>query len=407
MKAHFQVTYFLWTARKNKDGTSPVYIRSQQNTNERMIYNTGLKLREDQWNFGTAKKPRNEPKNKPAKLIDLERKLQDTYSDLLSQGEKPNLDQLIEHLDDVKKPTNKSIVAWCDDYERGKYSEGRKKAVRTIKSNVEGFNKGLTFDQLTKPRIKAFFEHLSEKGVANNSQYKRLRALVNVANHADIECPHLSNYKLPYETKNALKARLTWSEVKAVIDEPATTTLEQVAKDTFLLACFTGLRISDLQNLHSGELHEYYYERIQIKTGQPVYVTVHKYNADLLRKYIDTGISYSRQKLSKALKEVLKRSGLDKKSITKVQAVGYERKETAKEKWEEIAFHSGRRFYARLLNDLSLGGEIARDELGHGFKTITDLYAGSPDHTYRVARVRKAMESMEETLKELALMKVA
>ena len=90
-----------------------------------------------------------------------------------------------------------------------------------------------------------------------------------------------------------------------------------------------------------------------------------------------------------------------------MQAVGYAFINVTKPKYEEIAFHSGRRFYARLLNDIGCGGEIVRDELGHSFKSVTELYAGSQEHNYRVARVRKAIESIEETYEELALMKVA
>lgn len=402
MKAEFQVTYFLWKARADKNGLAPVYIRSKQNSEKQISYNTGVKIHPQQWN-----KKKNEPKNKPAPLIELEGKLKATYKDLTSQGHEPDLTLLLKHLNDTRKPTDKGIVAWCDDYEKGQYSPGQKKAVRTLKSNIEDFNKGLTFDRLTKPRLKAFFEHLTERQVANNSQYKRLRALVNVANHANIDLPHLNSYQLPYETKNALKTRLTWAEVKAIMKTEIKNDLEQVATDVFLLACFSGLRISDILSLNRGELSDYHYERVQTKTKMPVLVTIHKFNKDLFEKYIQTGVPYTRQRLSDALKDVLERSGLTK-DVVKVQAVGYSHKETVKAKYEEISFHSGRRFYSRLLNDLGLGGEIARDELGHGFKNITDLYAGSPEHTYRVARVRKAMESLEETLEQLAgLMKVA
>ena len=207
----------------------------------------------------------------------------------------------------------KNIAAWCDDYEKGQYSEGQKKAVRTLKTNVEGFHKGLTFDRLTKPKLKAFFEYLTKQGVANNSQYKRLRALVNVTNHANIDLPHLTNYKLPYETKNALKTRLTWAEVKAIMQTETNTELEAVSKDVFLLACFSGLRISDLLTLNRGELHDYHYQRIQTKTKREVLVTVHKHNLDLFKKFIDNGVPYSRQKLSDSLKYVLDRSGLTKR----------------------------------------------------------------------------------------------
>jgi len=67
-----------------------------------------------------------------------------------------------------------------------------------------------------------------------------------------------------------------------------------------------------------------------------------------------------------------------------------------------------RRFYARLLNDLGLGNEIARDELGHSYKSVTEVYAGSQDHALRIKRVQIAMDSLEKSMKKLgALMKVA
>lgn len=400
MKAEFQVTYFLWKARADKNGLAPVLIRSKQNSDKQIPYNTGVRLHPQQWNV-----KKKEPKNKPAVLIELERKLKETYQDLVAQGYRPNLDDLLDHIDDRRKPNHKGIIAWCDDFLEAKYSDGQKKAVKTLKTNITGFNKKLTFDQLTKARLKLFFEWLTDQGVANNSQSKRLTALRNVANHANFHIKDLETFELPYSTKNALKVRLTWPEVKAVMNTPVETPKEQVAKDVFLLACFSGLRISDIMTLERGELHDYHYERIQTKGKKPVLVTLHTYNTDLFKKYIG-GVPYTRQKLSKELDSVLERSGLTKE-VTIIKQVGHEYKETTKKKFEEIGFHSGRRFYARLLTDLGLGGEIKRDELGHDFANVTDLYAGSPDHMYRVARVRKAMETLEETLEQLSLMKVA
>lgn len=402
MKAEFQITYFLWTSRADKEGLAPVYIRSKQNAAKQIPYNTGVRMHPLQWN-----KKKNEPKNKPVALVDLERNLKETYKDLVKQGFEPDLNLILEHLNDSRKPTSSSIVDWCEDYIKSTmYSEGQRKGVRTLKTNLEGFNKHLSFDKLTKPVIKSFFEHLTKNNVANNSQSKRLTSMQAVANHADIHLPHLENYKLPYETNNALKVRLNWEEVKAVMNTETVSPMEAAAKDVFLLACFSGLRISDILTLQRGELHEFYYERVQTKTKKPVLPTVHKYNEKYFKKIMNEGVSYLRQNLSDALKKVLERSGMTKEVIV-VKQVGNNFKETVVEKYKEIAFHSGRRFYSRLLTDLGLGGEIARDELGHSFKNITDLYAGSPEHSYRVARVRKAMEKLEETLQELTLMKVA
>jgi len=406
VKPNFKLTYFFWKARIDKSNLIPVYIRSKQNSDEQIMYNTGVKvLKEQLKKEQKGKKETFRFKNKPEAIITLERKLQDTYVALLKEGYEPTLTDLLAHQSDRRKPTDKNIIAWCDDYLITPYSAGQKKSVHTLRTNMQGFNASLTFDKLTKPRIKSFFEWLTTAGVANNSQYKRLRALINVAEHANLVIPDLTSYKMPYTTANASKPRLTWSEVKKVMDTEAKTEIEQVAKDVFILACFSGLRIDDILNLGEGELHKFYYEREQRKTNSIVLVTINEYNEPLFKKYID-GVGYTRQRLSDALKPLLKRSGLTKK-VKKVQEVGYGKVAVTKAKYEEIAFHSGRRFYARLLNDLGCGGEIARDELGHSFKNVTELYAGSPDHSYRISRVRMAMGKLNEKMEELALMKVA
>jgi integrase len=405
MKADFTITYFLWAGRKDKKGLAPLYLSSRQNTTKLIRYNTGVKILPGQWS-----KSKREPKNKPAALLELETKLKATYRDLARQGHVPTLTDLLQHAGDRRRPSGSSIAAWCEDYTKAAYSAGMKKAVQTLKTNIEGFNPALTFDQLNKPRLRAFFEHLTAQGVANNSQRKRLTSLVNVANHANISPPDLHAYKLPYATKNAFKQRLTWPEVKATLDTAALSAIEQHAKDVFLLACFSGLRISDILTIRKGELHDYHYARIQTKSKKPVLVTVHKHNAQYFRRFIESGVPYSRQRLSAALKNLLERAGTLAasltKEVTKYQQVGNVQTEITAPKYKEISFHSGRRFYARLLNDLGLGEEITRDELGHSYKSVTELYAGSQEHVHRAARVRKAMEGMEDRMKELATLQV-
>ncbi|UYN88142.1 MAG: phage integrase SAM-like domain-containing protein [Cyclobacteriaceae bacterium] len=401
MKTEFKITYFFWKARKDKSGKIPVYIRSKQNSDKQYSYYTGVKLLKAEWN-----PKKKQPTNKPARLLELEKKLQATYKDLMQQGHAPTLENILTHLNDPKKPQSKKLLDWCNDYlSADKYSPGQKKAVATLKENILGFQPSLTFDRLNTHVLDDFADWMTNRGVANNSQYKRIRALVNVAKHARVNITDLSGYELPYSTSNANKVRLEWPEVKAVMNTKPITEIEAVAKDVFLLACFSGLRISDLQTLGKGKIKGFYYERLQTKTKKPVYTTLHKYNEELFHKYFK-GIPYSRQNLSSALKPLLERAGLDEE-VTVLRQVGHNVVEETKRKFDEIAFHSGRRFYARLLNDLGLGNEIARDELGHSPKSVTEHYAGSPNHKLRVQRVRQAMEKLEKTMKEMGLMKVA
>jgi len=408
MKSEFKITYFFWKARKDKAGQIPVYIRSKQNSDKQHSYYTGEKvLMNDLKKVTIGKQKTYRLKNKSEKLLALEGKIQATYTDLLDQGYEPTLEVILKHLDDKRKPKTRKILDWCVDYlESDKFSPGQKKAVRTLKENIENWKPVITFDKLSNVMLENFTDWLTKRKVANNSQYKRIRALVNVARHAKVDLPHLKGYKLEYDTGNAEKVRLEWSEVKNIMDTEPLSKIEAVAKDILLLACFSGLRISDLLTLKKGKLKDFYYDRpMQTKTKKHVYVTLHDYNTDLFKKYM-VGVPYSRQKLSNALKPLLERSGLTE-LVTVTKRVGHNYIEQIKPKFKEIAFHSGRRFYSRLLNDLGLGGEIARDELGHSYRNITEHYAGSPNHRLRINRVREKMKNMEKSMEEIGLMMVA
>lgn len=402
MKNDFLITYFLWTARKGRDGLAPLYLSSKQNSSKLIRYFTGLRIHPSAW---SAK--RREPKSKPAELLELEGKLRKAYKELVAQGNSPTLDDLLRY-SGTTKPTGQVIAEWCDHYQSGKYSKSMKKAVGSVKTNLNAFRAGLTFQQLNRTTLKAFFDFLSARGVANNTQAKWLSSLRNVAEHAEADCPDLEKFELPYSSGDAFQVRLTWQEVQSVERVEPTSRVEAAAKLVFMLACFSGLRISDLLTIRKGTLHANYYERLQTKTKRPVYVTVHSRNADLFRQIYERPVTYVRQGLSQALKDLLERAKCPSlhKDVTKLQQVGHDFHEFTQPKYKFISFHSARRFYARLLSDLGLDGEIKRDELGHAFENVTDLYAGSPAHALRIARVRKAIDEMEERLAELEALKV-
>lgn len=402
MKADFTVTYFLWTARKGKDGLAPVYLSSKQNSKKLIRYNTGVRIHPSAWS-----KARKEPKSKPAALLELEGRLKKAYRELREQGMAPSLSDLLKY-SGTTRPTGQVISEWCDDYQKGSYSGAMKHDVRSLKSCLDQFRPGLTFQQLNRQTLRAMFEDFTARGMANNSQAKRLSSLRNVADHAEADCPDLAKFELPYRSGDAFQVRLTWQEVQAIEKVEPVSKVETAAKLVFMLACFSGLRISDLLTIRKGTLHATYYERLQTKTKRPVYVTVHARNEKLFRQLYSHPVTYVRQGLSEALKDLMQRAECPSlmAPATKLQHVGHEHREVTKPKYAWLSFHSARRFYARLLADLGLDDEIKRDELGHTYGNITALYAGSPTHALRIARVCKAMDGMEERLKELEALKV-
>jgi len=409
MKNYFKISYLLRESAKDNHGNCPLYIRSQQNSDKRLQYNTGIRLHTSQWH---SKK--NVPKNKPAKLMELERDLSNAYNELFDQGKTPNLNDIIKYIQGevstgIVKKDNTNILEAAEIFlKKEKASYGQRRGVKTMIHRLSLYNKNLRFAECTEEVLTAFVDDMNTRGIKNNSAYKTIRAINVVAKDAgQSRAGDLLMYKMPYKTKNATVPRLTKEEVKAILALKTETTVEQVALEVFELACYCGLRISDLLTLQEGELHDGYYEKLQEKTGVPVYVTIHERNTALLSKYYENGIPYTRQVLSRALKEVLKRSDLKKKT-TRVAFVGSKSDKKTNSEWEGVAYHICRRFYASLLSQLSLSTQIISDELGHITRTVTQHYIGSQEHRLRIKLVRGAISTMDKTLQDFdALMKVA
>lgn len=377
IKPIFKVSFFLWKQRTDKDGNIPVYISSRQNSKKLSLYNTGVKVKSHQWDNKSG-----QPVEDIEVLTKLKNKLQTAYRVLVERGEVPTLPDLLK-AQDLKPDSEKTIVDYCDEYianKQGRYSAGTIKAVHTLRTNLKEWRPLVTFAGL-KPR--EYLDFLISKRVQNNSASKRITALKLVAIHA--EKPLIPAGKIG-NAKNVMVPRLTLDEVRRITKAEPSTEIEKVAKNVFMLACFSGLRIGDLMSLDEGTLEKTYYRRTQGKTDKEVLVTLHKYNTTLFKHIIQQGVPYSRQRLSGALNHIFKKAGIDEK-ITRTIYIGGKREKEVKEKWECIAFHSGRRFYARFLTDLGVNPESVRDELGHGFENITAHYAGHAEHKSRVKEV--------------------
>jgi integrase/recombinase XerD len=410
IKKNIRVNYHLLD-RQDNERKLPIVIRSRQNTTKEIVKFTGSKATIKEWDSKNGRFKNNIEENE--KLNSLRDSLNSIYGDLLAEGYTPTLDDIWYKLKDSRHtltPTGDDVIKWIDNYlEKSRDGHGKKKSVITLKTNLTDWNPKIKLSGLTTGTLTRFTDWLNDNGVANNSAYKRIRALTIVSKFASQHvpvCADVFRYEFPYKTKNGTPPRLTYEEVKQVMKTEPMNEIEEVAKDVFLLACFTGLRISDILTINEGELHSFHYEKMQIKTKEMVYITLHKHNEELVRKYFATGIDYSRQKLSDAIYTVFNRAGIDS-TYTKYKHVGNKMLSEKRNKVDDMAFHVGRRFYARLLNDLGCGMEIARDELGHMAGNVTEHYSGSPDHRFRISRVREAMKKMEKTMKQISLMKVA
>lgn len=150
---------------------------------------------------------------------------------------------------------------------------------------------------------------------------------------------------------------------------------ENVLRDAFLLACYTGLRYSDIISLRKEHVGEDWTTKKMVKTGYIVEIPyLEIFNggaARLIDKYADIGKLTKEigcnAEVNKTLKQIFERLDVDKK----------------------LTFHSSRHTFATLLAQAGLDINIIQRLLGHQKITTTQIYSETDKRTIERAISRK------------------
>ncbi len=213
------------------------------------------------------------------------------------------------------------------------------------------FDNKLTFDDINLSFYSDFLLYMRKHGYAENyigTNIKNLKSVLNDATDSG------NNTNLAFRDKKFTtlsedvdNIALTPDELKAIEDlELKEKHLDRV-RDLFLIACHTGLRFSDLNELTIKNLKEGFIEKLQSKTGDLVVIPVHEVVGRIIKKYNDNIPSgVKSQKFNKYLKEVCKQVPALKEPYSKTRTQGGIEVTTNYKKWEIITSHTGRRTFA-------------------------------------------------------------
>ena len=180
---------------------------------------------------------------------------------------------------------------------------------------------------------------------------RRLKTIVKNAELNDIKVnPKYKNIK-GFEAENIV-TYLTFKEIDDIIKTEMPTERLQVAKDWFIIACYTSQRVSDLfrlshQNIQTIDDGKYLVFK-QFKTKLPIEVPLHFHVESIIKKYdgnfppnFSKNEQSNRSMLSSLIKEVCRISKIrDKVQGRYNGAVG------TYPKWKLISNHTGRRSFA-------------------------------------------------------------
>lgn len=221
-----------------------------------------------------------------------------------------------------------------------------------------------------------YVSFLREHNLNDNTIGKRIKTLKTFLNAATDE-----GFNTHFKYKNKQFKTLETESENIYLNKPelnrlsnldlnSTPHLERV-RDLFVVACYTGLRFSDLHKIHSDEITDDIVFIKQEKTGNKVEIPIHPIVWDILKKYDgDLPPMISNQKYNKYIKEVGKLAEINSK-FKKTIFIDGKPQEKAFPKHDLISSHTARRTFCT--NAYKDGASVNAIRKISGHKTETSF----------------------------------
>lgn len=228
------------------------------------------------------------------------------------------------------------------------------------------------FDNITLNTLTDFRDFLTtKKGYAVNNVAKHIdniRQFLRAANSEKVvfDFDVIDNKKFRNAREAAFNVYLNKDELKAIenINLSNNKKLDK-ARDLFLIGCYTGLRISDYNNIKPHNIKGEFIDLYQSKTGGRVVIPIHPTVKAIMIKYNgNTPPKLSDQRLNEYVKEVCKIAGI-KEQTEKQQTKGGAKVVSISEKWQLISSHTARRSFATNMTKEGLPIQTIMKITGH------------------------------------------
>lgn len=368
----YSSTFILRTDRPKKNGECPIMLRCLIN-GEKIVLSPKLSVLPKHWDKKTQK-----TKRTPKDSEELTRELNHIDAILALQIEKFSKitrtalyeDRLMTASEFEEKFKHGISIASVNGFIGVMIKEltpdrahSTIKAYNTLLEHLNEFRAKLAFSELTPKFLDEFNRYLKQvKGNKINSQWTKLKNLKMFVNLAirkgyKFENPFI-NFK--FKAVYAEKVFLTKDEVNllADIDPLELTEKQQLTLRMFLFSCWSGLRISDVQQLTDSHIIGNELVFLPVKTKRkntllrvPLNSTARKYIQHFQGKLFD---SYSEQHINKDLKII----------VGKVPAIK-----------KHVTFHTARHTFGMMFMEVKDNKiEVLQQIMGHSDISTTQVY---------------------------------
>ena len=250
-----------------------------------------------------------------------------------------------------------------DDRENGKEltKDGKRFAKETIRGyrhtrdNLYKFNPAMSFEAITldtyKDLIAFFNEHHDHAINSIGKIIKNWKVFLKAAKKrgAHENLIYLDeDFRVPDEETDDVY--LSEDELKVIYEKHYVNKTLDLVRDWFIIDCFTGLRISDIQMLDAQHILKDRIRLVNEKTDTKVVIPIHPYVKAILKKHGGLPRKITDQKMNENIKKVCEIGGINEPVLYSVTKGG-QLKDYHLKKYEMVSNHTARRcFITNLLN---------------------------------------------------------
>jgi integrase/recombinase XerD len=364
---------------------------------QRLRLSTGEKCRASEWNdkSGWFRKSFPDLDNATIRLNGLRKRVEDAYSALRTAGIAPTTAALKAVVTAEQEPTAPApgLVELLDEYRevlvargfRANTVKGYKTTRNAVAEWVATLPTGTTaagYDSAAHDGLLGWLR--AEKGLSQNTiagVVKHLKPFLAWARDDRKQVLSVDPSKLAVEWEDVEKCWLTTDELTELASTLLPNNLAQV-RDAFVFCCYTGLRYSDLHDLHSGNLHEWDGGKLlrltqtKTRTGVSIYLTPPA--LALLAKYTDTRKRLlpvmANAVMNRYLKRIARLAKVER-LVEVVETVAGQVMKRAVPKWELVTMHTARHTFATQSLMRGMPVEVLQKVLGHAKIQTTLIYA--------------------------------
>jgi len=398
------INFYLKSIKPNKKGEVPILI--QITLDYKKIRKQIERINKKYWNpkKQQVKPPRtNEPYNRYIEINSLldyyEKRSKDFFNSCLKNNielDEEIIKDFLEGKDVIKQKAPKFFEAFSEFIEIKKIENAERTVIgyKTIQNFLLDFQNEMDF-KLTWNNVNInFFDKLkyysfSVKDISDNYFSKIVAVLKNFLNWStEREYTNNTAYrKFYYAEKEKEIIFLTVAELFHLANFDFKIERLAKARDIYCFGCFTGLRISDINQLRHEQITDNTIIKKIQKTKQLERIPLNKFALEILSKYKDNPIKslpkLSTQKLNKYIKDCCKEAGIDG-PVSFIDYRAGKANEVTKPKYQLITSHTARKTF--VTNSLILGMNV---------KAIKDITGHRKDSTFN--KYLKIVEDYKKT----------